>query len=634
VKHVVIGTAGHIDHGKSALVKALTGTDPDRLKEEKERGITIDLGFAFLERGEVSLSFVDVPGHERFVKNMLAGVGGIDVVLLIVAADESVMPQTREHFEICRLLRIPRAVVAITKVDLVELEMRELAALETRELMAGSALESAPLVFVSARTGEGLAELEQQLLRAAAEVEPRSPTGLFRLPVDRVFSMKGFGTVVTGTLISGAIGLDEEVEVLPRGLVSRVRGLQVHGSAVARAAAGQRTAVNLLGLEVSDLVRGDVLARPGSLAPSFMLDAELEALTASPVAIKDLTRLHLHLGTAQVVAQVRVLGGAKAIRPGERGPVQLRLEGPVVALPEDRFIVRRYSPLETVGGGVVLDAHPAKHRVASREAAERLSALRSGGLEQTAALFVEEAGVRGVRGEELARRLGVDSPRLSELSRSLEKGGSIHRVTERPLLLVSARAVEELSTRLQNELARFHQANPLREGISKGELREKLLSGAPGEVFDWLLGRLIQGGSLRDARDLVARADHRIQLSSEEAEAREFLAQAYLRAGYQPPTLAEVAQTARRDPKLLERVQRLLLQKGELVRVSEALVFHRQVLEELKQAIVRHKSKSDRIDVAFFKDLAGVTRKYAIPLLEWLDRERVTRRVGNERVIL
>jgi selenocysteine-specific elongation factor len=636
MKHVVIGTAGHIDHGKSALVKALTGTDPDRLKEEKERGITIDLGFAFLNiEEETSLAFVDVPGHERFVRNMLAGVGGVDMVLLVVAADESVMPQTREHFEICRLLQVKRGVVAITKVDLVEPDLRELAALETRELTEGSFLAEAPLVFVSAKTGEGLDEMRTALLEVARRVDSRGSDGVFRLPIDRVFSMRGFGTVVTGTLFSGSVGVEEEVEVLPSGQKSRVRGLQVHGRSVERASAGQRTAINLHGLEVSDLARGDTLVRPGTLAPTWMLDAELEVLPGASIAVKDMTRLHLHLTTSQSVAQVRTLGDMRSIPPGGSALAQFRLESPLVARSGDRFIVRRFSPLETLGGGLVLDAHPPKHRVRAPEVVERLSTLQTGGLDDAILLYLREAGAGGMERAELARRLGVDAEALTPSLEGLRSRGAMHQATSS--LLLSAEAAETVSLRLLDELEVFHDRQPLQEGIPKGELADKVTTvpgRGPSAVFEWTLGRLVELRRVRTTRDRVALASHRVRLTSEEAEARQFLSGAYRQAGYQPASLSVLAGAAGRDAKLLERVQHLLLQEGTLVRVAEGLVFHGEVLEELKRAIARHKATSDRIDVAFLKELAGVTRKYAIPLLEWLDRERVTRRVGNERMIL
>ena len=635
MKHVIVGTAGHIDHGKSALVCALTGIDPDRLKEEKERGITIDLGFAFLTYPErLTLGFVDVPGHERFVKNMLAGAGGIDMVMLIVAADESVMPQTREHFEICRLLRVKQGVVVITKADLVEPELREIAAMDVSELTKGSFLEGAQTVYVSSKTGEGVDELKRILLDIAVGVDARPSDGLFRLPVDRVFTMKGFGVVVTGTLTSGTIAVDEGVEVLPLGTKARVRGLQVHGEAVERALAGQRTAVNLQGIEMSEVVRGDTLARSSTLLPSMMLDAELEVLVSSPTPIKDLARVHVHIGTAVAVARVRVLGNQGAVAPGMRGLVQFRLETPVVATASDRFIIRRYSPLETLGGGRVLDPFPPKHSVTSREVVEQLAALRSSDRVETAASFVANAGLGGLEGSELTRRLGIDGATLAKLVEVLLSNERVFRISEKPLLLLAPEMAEQVSEQILLELKSFQTSNPLREGMPRGELREKATVRAPLEIFEWSLGRLAQDGRLRTVKDWVATSDHRIELSSEEADARSFLGETFLKARYQPAVLAEIATKNRRDLKLLQRIERLLIQEGTLVKLTEGMVFHRDALDELKQSVRQQKEKRPKIDVAFFKDLAGVTRKHAIPLLEWLDREHVTRRVGSERVIL
>jgi selenocysteine-specific elongation factor len=662
MKHVVVGTAGHIDHGKSSLVRALTGIDPDRLKEEKERGITIDLGFAYLKNeGGLSLAFVDVPGHERFVKNMLAGVGGIDLVMLVVAADESVMPQSREHFEICRLLKIRGGLIALTKCDLVEPEIREIAAMETRELVAGSFLESAPIVQVSTRTGEGMEELKNALVRLARAAPSRSDAGRFRLPVDRVFSMKGFGTVVTGTIRSGSIGLDDEVEILPPGLEVRVRGIQVHGDRQFRASAGQRAALNLPGVEVSDIARGDALVERGWFRPTSMLDCDLEVLAGSPIPMKDLTRVHLHLATAQVLARVRLLGGVKAIAPGESGLAQLRLESPIVAAPGDRFILRRYSPLETIAGGIVLDAYPQKHSTSSRSALEGLMALRGADALSLAARFIDETGASGISEVALGRRLGVGAVELeqvlgtllkdkkaalvskspqpersaSEASRGARAVGVGPHGTERsPRVVVAPAVVDEVGKKVEDLLRAFQRKSPLLGGMPKSELLEKAASGAPAEVFDLILGKLEEAKRLRVAKDLVSTFDHRISLSEDESRARDLLVDRYQKAGVRPQSLSEIAAEAKLDPKLLERVQRVLLKDGTLVQISEGMVFHRDSLSRLKERVRSCKSTRERIDVAFFKEMAGVTRKHAIPLLEWLDRERVTERSGNERVIL
>jgi selenocysteine-specific elongation factor len=635
MKHVVVGTAGHIDHGKSSLVRALTGIDPDRLKEEKERGITIDLGFAHLKsENGLSLGFVDVPGHERFVKNMLAGVGGIDLVMLVVAADESVMPQTREHFEIARLLRIPRGLLVLTKSDLVDAELREIAAMETRDLVAGSFLENAPVVEVSTKTGEGMAALETALLDLAREAPSRSAAGRFRLPIDRVFSMKGFGTVVTGTIQSGSVGQDESVEILPRGREVRVRGIQVHGDKVSRASAGQRAALNLSGIEVQDVARGDALGERGWFRPTRMLDCEIEVLPSSPIALKDLTRVHLHLGTAQVLARVRVVGGLKSIPAGGTGFAQLRLEAPVVAARSDRFILRRYSPLETIAGGLVLDAYPEKHSVSSPALLSRLEELRSADAASIGARFVQEAAASGISEVDLGRRLGLGAAGLEEVLSALLKDGRASLVSRTPRVLVAPGVVDERGKKIEAELRAFQKKNPLLAGMPKSELREKAGAGAPAEGFDFILAKLEEKKRLRVAKDLVATFDHRIQLSGDESRARDLLIERYRSADVKPQALEEIASEAKLDVKLLERVQRVLLKDGTLVQISEGMVFHKDCLSRLKETIRGFKSTRERIDVTFFKEMAGVTRKHAIPLLEWLDRERVTQRAGNERLIL
>jgi selenocysteine-specific elongation factor len=440
--------------------------------------------------------------------------------------------------------------------------------------------------------------------------------------------------VATGTLVSGTIEVDEEIEIAPRGLMARVRGLQVHGAPVERAIAGQRTAVNLQGVEVADVLRGDALIRPGTFAASLMLDADLEVLATAPAPIKDLSRVHLHLGTAVSVARVRVLGATRSIPPGSRGLVQLRLETPLVASPGDRFIVRRYSPLETIGGGEILDAAPAKHSVSSDQVVERLSLLRSGDVVDAAATFVAEAGTRGMAGTELARRLGVDRIALEGIVERLMDQKRASAISRDPLWLVSPECVRDVAERVEAALEAFHAAQPLREAMPRGELREKTTGTAPVELFDSVLADLQEAGKVRVARDGVARAGHRIRLSAEEQEARDFLTETYLRSGFQPASLADIAARHGKDAKVLSRIERMLISEGTLVRVAEGMVFHREMLEELKSTVRREKRKDDLVDVAFFKELVGVTRKYAIPLLEWLDREHVTRRVGKERVVL
>ncbi len=501
MKHLIAGTAGHIDHGKSALVLALTGTDPDRWEEEKRRGITIDLGFAHLDLGDgVRVGFVDVPGHERFVKNMLAGVGGIDLVLLVVAADESIKPQTREHFDICRLLNIPNGLVVITKCDLVDRDMLDLVRLEVQELARGSFLENAPVIAASAKTGEGLDDIRNELRRLAGKILAR-PLGLpFRLPIDRAFVMKGFGTVVTGTLIAGSIHKDEEGEIFPDGRRARVRGIQVHNAPAEIAVAGQRTALNLAGVETSELARGMVLAAPGIFQATARLDC---ALTLLPSArpLKNRARVHFHSGTAETVAEV-VLLDARELAPGMRGYVQLRLEHPGLFLPGDRFIVRQFSPVITIGGGVVLDNLPGRHRLLDPAVAQSLPVLEKGSDEERLELLVRQAGEASMA--MLTARMGRTEAEIDRLGRTLEAKKRLVRLGQPAGVLIHDENFLQLAGEVVKQLDSFHAGNPLVAGIAREDLRGRIRGRrkqAPSPaVFNALLQHLEKAGKIEIER--------------------------------------------------------------------------------------------------------------------------------------
>jgi selenocysteine-specific elongation factor len=632
VRSLIVGTAGHIDHGKSALVRALTGTDPDRLPEEKERGITIELGFAHLALAQdVVASFIDVPGHERFVRNMLAGAHGIDAVLLVVAADESVMPQTREHFEVCRLLGIRDGVVVLTKCDLADADSQALAELEARELVAGSFLEGAPLLRVSAKTGDGLPALGTALLELARRRPPRSAGGLLRLPVDRVFTLHGFGTIATGTLVSGSLAVGDELEVMPGGTRARVRGLQVHGAVVERVAAGSRAAVNLAGVEVQQIVRGDVLAGPGSLRSSSLLDVELSVL-AGEKPIRDQTRLRVHLASAEVLSRVRVLDGA-AIEPGGAGLAQLRLERPVAAGRGDPFVLRSYSPARTIGGGRVLDPLPPKRRRADRETARRLAELGRADPGRAAEILVAAAGTAAIDAALLVAR--VTAP-LADVVAALGGRAGIVGLGSvgAPAAYVSAAALDALALRVRERLEAFHAAHPLRGGMAREELRRRVLPHGRVEVFEELLRRSEQAGELRQAADTVALARHAVTLSPEEAASREALVAGAKQAGLAGIERDPPSSQGRRNRELEERVFALLLAEGTLQRVGDDRLVHRELLDALKHAVRGRWPAGARVDVAGIKELTGLSRKFVIPLLEYLDRERVTRRSGADRIML
>jgi len=632
MKSVIVGTAGHIDHGKTALVKALTGIDADRLEEEKRRGITIDIGFAHCELpaadgSRIRLGFVDVPGHERFVRNMLAGVGGIDLVLLVIAADEGIKPQTREHFDICRLLAIRRGITVLTKSDAVDAETLAVVRLEAENFVRGSFLDPAqsPIVAVSSLTGAGLDELKSALAQVASEVAARNSAALARLPIDRVFTMKGFGTVVTGTLVAGTIrkSEEEELEVFPAGKRVRVRGVQVHGSPAEAAVAGQRTALNLAGLSTGGLARGMTLATADTFHPTSRVDALLSILpSAKP--LKDGARVHFHAYTTETIAEAR-LHGAKQIKPGDEQYVRLRLSESALLLPGDRFIVRQFSPVVTIGGGVVLDASPLARKQAQHDIAAFLTQMMAGSPEQ---VLQARAARRGTRGLPLNEVPGEMNIRQEEASKLAGKAGLVWcgQVLVAPMAYAEAKGLTRQAVR------KFHDANPLVAGMSKEELRDQINLGA--EVFNSVLEKLVEEKQLEVAGELVHLPGRGVVMKDEEAESKTIIEEAFASAGLKVPSLKEVLASLKVDKIRAQKIVTLLLRDKVLIKISEELVFHQSALIDLRHKIAALKATAPKIDVAHFKDLTGVSRKYAIPLLEYLDRERVTRRVGDERVIL
>ncbi len=636
MRTLIVGTAGHIDHGKSTLVRALTGIEPDRLKEEKARGITIELGFAHAPvADDVVASFVDVPGHERFVRAMLAGVGGIDVVLLVVAADESVMPQTREHFDICRLLGVAQGIVVLTKCDAVDASGLEFAALEVGELVAGSFLESAPVLAVSAVTGEGLDALRTALAALAHDVPSRGAGGPARLPVDRVFSMRGFGTVVTGTMVSGAVAIDDELEVLPAGTRVKVRGLHVHGQTRQRAVAGERVAMNLSGVDVADVARGAVVAVPGAWRPTRRLDARITMLPGA--SLKHGARVRVHQGTAEVLARVSVAGDSGEVPPGGEANVRLRLELPAVVSRGDRFILRSYSPLVTIGGGAVLDPWPPRAGVRTARGVARMAALQLVGdpaadLRSAIRVMTAGAGMEGVTSAELAARTGAGRAELAATVQALDAEGVVVVAGE---WVVDSTAANAPAGALLAGLAEFHQANPLAAGLPLELVRGRWFAVMPPLVFDRIVAALVAAGRVT-ATDTLALTSHRATMTPEERQAYDWIDQRFLAAGFSPPDVAALAGEARRAPALIERITQLMIKQKRLLRV-DTLVFHRDVLERLKldvRALKEAGSGQATVDVKSFKDTYNVSRKFAIPLLEYLDRERVTRRAGDLRVVL
>jgi selenocysteine-specific elongation factor len=631
MKNVIVGTAGHIDHGKSALVEALTGTHPDRLEEERRRGITIDLGFAFLESDELRLGFVDVPGHERFVRNMLSGVGGIDLVLLVIAADEGIKPQTHEHFDICRLLEIPRGIVALTKSDLVDAEALAVVRMEVADYMRGSFLETAPMIPVSARTGEGLAELKNALLRAAEDVPSKDASRHFRLPIDRVFAIKGFGTVVTGTLVAGQVAPEDEVELFPAKRRLRVRGIQSGGHSETRALAGQRTALNLASIEVADLRRGMVLAAPGRFSVTKRLDARISLLPSVSKPMKGRARVHFHQGTMETIAEVVLLQGTQ-LAPGESGFAQLLLQDEVFVLPGDRFIFRQFSPVITIGGGKVLDAQARRHRARDAAALKFLEIADRGNPADTLRALLE-AAPQGLGQDEIIRRTGWLAQEIEHDAELLAKAGTVRILNRKPFSLALTSHVSACVKRLREAVAQYHRANPLAEGIPKEGLRGQV--GAGREVLEAALAELIAARELSISGDTVKSAGRAVTLNQDEARARSQIEAVFEKAALAAPASKEVLADVSVDTGRAQRILQLLLREGVLVKVAEDLIYHQNALARLRESLKAYKlSRGNRIKIPSFKELAGVSRKYAIPLLEYLDRTGVTRREGDERVIL
>jgi len=629
-KHVVVGTAGHIDHGKTSLVKALTGIDTDRLPEEKARGITIDLGFAFLEEPDgLTVEIVDVPGHERFVKNMLAGVGGIDLAMLVIAADEGVMPQTREHLAICSLLHIKTGLIALTKIDLVEPDWLELVKDDVRGAVRETFLEDAPILPVSAKTGEGLAELRAAVRGLAAGVPPRGTDQLPRLPIDRVFTVKGFGTVVTGTLAAGALAVDERVEAYPRGLQAKIRGLQTHGRPVTAARAGQRTAINLQGLERAAIDRGDVVGLPGTLVSSLLVDGTLELLKDAPRAVKSRTRLRFHVGTSEIMARALLLDRGE-LEPGASGLVRFRLESPLIALPGDRFVVRSYSPIVTIGGGTLLDIDPPRFKRKTPALVAHLELLQTGSPEAILEEHVRHVGTAGIRLAALAGRVPFGPERLRGLLDTLQKERRVLAV-DRDWFIHPDSAARLRALAVQ-ALEAFHRANPLKPGMSREELRGR--AGAVDErVFAFLLTALDAEGAVKTDRDKVRLASHEVRLSPDQQRVLDRLEEDFLRADAAPPSAEEALGRAGLGGDEEHELFQVLVQAGKLVRVKDSLYFHARALETIQTRVVALLQDRKEIGPGDIKDLLGISRKYAIPLLEFFDQRRITTRVGERRIL-
>lgn len=623
MRHVILGTAGHIDHGKSSLVKALTGIDPDRLKEEKERGITIDLGFADLVYPDgLTVGIVDVPGHERLIKNMLAGAGGIDLVLLVIAADEGIMPQSREHLHICNLLKIKSGLIALTKADLVDKDWLDLVEDDIRNFVKGTFLEGAEIVPVSSKTLLNIDMLKEKIKDVALKVEPKQTKGLFRLPIDRVFTLKGFGTVITGTAISGSISVEDDIEILPSDIKSKVRGLHSHGRPIQTAYAGQRVAINLQGVDKADLQRGDTVVVPARLTPTKKIDAKLELLPDAPV-LKSKSLIHFHIGTSENTARI-ILFGRNELNPGETCYGQFRLQDPVIAMSGDRFIIRRFSPVDTIGGGDVLDPLPVRRSY--REGFEDLSVFESGTLQEKIAMKVKKSGIHGLQVSSLEGWIKEEVPLIRSGMNKLKEKGILVQYES---ILVHRSAVDSFSKSVINLLADFHRKNPIKPGMLKEELR------AHFTIEQRLFSNLIT--SLKDViieKELVRLSTFRVALSQSDEGIKTKIHDTLEKGGFQPPLKEELYQALKMDQKRLSDILQHMAKEGSLVRISESVYLadsiFRQMIERL-EAFFRTKPE---MTVAEFRDMLNTTRKYALPFLEYLDSHNITLRVGDVRKLL
>jgi selenocysteine-specific elongation factor len=635
MKHIVMGTAGHVDHGKTALIKRLTGVDTDRLKEEKERGITIELGFASLTLpdGRV-LGVVDVPGHERFVRNMVAGAAGIDLVAMVIAADEGVMPQTREHLQICTLLGIRKGFVALTKVDMVDAEWLTLVKEDVREFLGGTFLDGAPVVPVSSLTGEGFSGLVATIARVADEVEGAADVGLFRLPVDRVFTMKGFGTVVTGTLISGKVTTGEEVEVFPVGLRARVRGIQVHNRVVESAEAGQRTAVNLQGVDRAVIERGYVLAGPDALGASQRLDCVYCHLAGVGRKAKNRTLVRFHTGTSEVMARL-ILLERDELEPGGESFVQFVLESPLAVVAGDRFVVRGYSPVTTIGGGVIVDPLTVKHKRFAEGIREEYRHLSGGAEVEKVAVIMARAGIGGITESRLVVRTGIRRPELRRLLERMFSAKEAVLIDREETRVISGSVYSGLQEAIIRELKGYHHHFPLKEGLSREELRTTLErgDGVDPKVFGMALRDLEKKGEIIAEKEMTRLTGHSVQLKGEMGDLREKVDDLYREGGAAPPTLKEVLERFPDRKKEIVNLIHVMTREGNLFRISEDLNFHKDALERLREDYRQFLIKEGRATPASFKELTGLTRKFVIPLMEYFDMTKLTVRTGEHRIL-
>jgi len=631
MKQIVLGTAGHIDHGKTSLIKALTGIDTDRLKEEKARGITIELGFAHLELpGGQLLGIVDVPGHEKFVKNMVAGATGIDIVALVIAADEGVMPQTREHLEICQLLRVKHGVVVLTKIDMVDSDWLDLVREDVSEYLSDSFLADAPVVEVSSATGEGLENLIETLNRLVEQIPERDTGHLFRLPIDRVFTMKGFGTVITGTSVSGKIRTGDDVTIYPQGTSSKIRGLHIHNKEVTEAGAGLRTAINLQGIEKMMLSRGNIVATKDSLRPTYMVDVVLDHLPSAPRKLKNRAKVRFHAGTAEIISTL-ILLDRDELNPGDTCFAQIRLDAPTAVLKGDHYVLRSYSPVQTIGGGEILNPLPSKKKRFSEGVLSQLKSLHTGGEKESVELFVALGRFHGVEESELSFLTNLSRKKLAEPLKALKAQKRIIQFDKERSLLIHADFLQKARDEVMETIETYHRNFPLKTGLLKEELRSRTSTAKNPKLFNYLINQLSQEGDVVQEKEIVRLKAHKVTLAQDQKEARRKLETIYAKSGLEPPYFKELKEEF--PGNTASEVLDVMVKDGHLLKVKEDLYFDRKAVDALEEKLVAFLKTHGEITTPQFKDMTGTSRKYTIPLIEYFDLRQITVRVGDSRVL-
>jgi len=631
VKQIILGTAGHIDHGKTSLIKVATGINTDRLKEEKERGITIELGFASIDLPSGQhLSIVDVPGHEKFVKHMVAGAAGIDIVAMVIAADEGVMPQTREHLEICSLLGIKHAFVVLTKIDMVDEEWLELVLDDINGFIQGTFLENSCIVTVSSTTGQGIDEFIRTLDKLCAQIPGRPPSAFFRLPVDRVFTMHGFGTVITGSLISGNVRVGDSVMLYPSLIKSKVRGIQFHNHSVDAAESGMRTAINMQGLEKTVIQRGDILASPDTLKPSYMLDIALHFLESNQKPLKNRVRVRFHSAAAEILGRLILLENDE-LAPGEDTVAQIRLETPIATVKDDHFVLRSYSPVRTIGGGRIINPIPGKHKRFKPEIIENLKALSSRSPEEIISYHVRQAGFEGVSLTDIKIMTNLSDKRLQTTLQGLLSKKILVQMDKENKIYIHGDSLELLKKQTSANLIAYHKANPLKKGMPKEELKSKLPSYLRAKLFNLILNLLIKAGTVMHEQDTVRMASHKVSLGMDQTALRKKISQQYRSSRLTPPYFKALCKTLEVDIEQAKDVLLLLVNEGMLVKAKDDLYFDANALDDLKQRLVSFLKTNGEITTPQFKEMTGASRKYVIPLLEYFDARNITLRVGDIR---